>query len=72
MTEDERDGYPRTSQFRVYDTSVRTEPLITGRTPSPWLMDNLHFIRQREFYDSCITEDGLKALLALRKPAPIK
>ncbi len=36
------------------------EPLIRGRVPSRWLLDNIHVISHEDFYDETLTEDELR------------
>ena len=36
------------------------DPLITGRTPTPWMVENAHKIRKDDFYDESRSEDDLR------------
>lgn len=39
-----------------------TEPLIIGRVPSRWLLDNGHLIKKDDFYNESLSEDDLKRM----------
>ena len=55
------DPHGKTIKFRRYPSvGSKREPVIEGRIPSNWLLDNHHRISEEDFYNAELTEEDLK------------
>jgi hypothetical protein len=44
-------------------------PIIEGRTPTHWIMENYRKLTREEFYNQSLSEDDLKKIVELRELA---
>ena len=49
--------------FREYTiVPIVPKPVIEGRVPTQWMLDNMHRISREDFYDQSLTEEDLKRI----------
>jgi len=51
---------------KKHDIQVRLTPIIRGRVPTPWMVEHMHEVSVKDFYDATLTEEDLKNKLAGR------